>query len=158
MKRAFSLLGISLLALAACTPNVQTRGHIGEATAYASVVVGQTTRDQVRTMLGSPSSASSFGEETWYYVTSTKESVAFFKPEITSQSIVRIIFSTDGVVRTVERFNAADMQHVAFAARETKTEGQELTVIDQLLGNMGKFNAPGTTPGSAGASGPRGRR
>ncbi len=156
MKRFFLLFCLSLTA---CSPNVETRGHIADADAYAQIKVGETTRDKVLTTFGSPSTTASFGQETWYYVMARKESFAFFKPEITDQNVLRIAFNTDGTVAAVEKFDKASMRDIAIAKRETATEGQELTFIDQLLGNVGRFNSPGTTPGGAGGvSGTRGRR
>jgi outer membrane protein assembly factor BamE (lipoprotein component of BamABCDE complex) len=157
-KHIFAVFAISA-ALSACSPNVESRGHVAEMEAYTQIKVGETTRDQVLQTFGSPSTTASFGQETWYYVTAKKESFAFFKPEITDQNVVRVAFNTDGTVAAVEKFDKSSMQEIAITKRETATEGQELTFIEQLLGNVGRFNSPGTTPGSAGGmSGARGRR
>lgn len=159
MKRLLAFFSLCA-ALTACSPNVETRGHVADVDAYTQIKVGETTRDQVLDRFGSPSTTSSFGQETWYYITAKKESFAFLRPELTDQSVVRLAFNGEGVVSAVEHFSKADMQDIAIAKRETATEGQELSFVEQLLGNVGRFNSPGNTPGNAGvtSSGARGRR
>ncbi len=50
-----------------------------------------------------------------------------------------IRLSCDGVVDTIERIDApgVDVPHVR---RKTPTSGNEITVMEQLIGNVGRFN------------------
>ena len=73
------LLCIGLLTVAACSPKVENHGYVSEGAIKDKLVVGQTTKDEVLTALGSPSAQSSFGDEAWYYITSRREATAFLR-------------------------------------------------------------------------------
>lgn len=147
------ILCMAGLLLAACSPNVETRGHLEQTEWKTQIIPEQTTRDDVVNLLGSPSARASFGDETWYYITTRRESFAFFKPEVTAQDTVRISFNADGTVKTIDSFDASQAQDVEYATRVTPTEGHQMTFMEQFLGNLGRFNSPGTAPGSSRAPG-----
>ena len=130
--------------VAACAPKVDNKGYVKQTDLLSSIVAGQTSKQEIVDLFGSPSSQSSFGAETWYYIGSRKETVGFLKPEQVDQDITRIEFDAGGVVSKVERYtqdNASDIQHVN---RETPTEGHSLGFVEQVMGNVGRFNKPGS--------------
>jgi outer membrane protein assembly factor BamE (lipoprotein component of BamABCDE complex) len=137
---------LSACLLAACSAKVDTRGYVSTGDIKTMVSVGQ-TRDEVLTNLGSPSSQSSFGNETWYYISSRKEATAFLKPEVVKQDVTKIEFDTAGMVSKVETFNEENSQDIAIAKRKTPTEGHSLGFMEQLLGNVGRFNKPADNSG-----------
>ena len=136
-------LVILLLALSACSPKVDNNGYIQEGDLKSQIVPGQTTRDEVRAKFGSPSAQSSFGDETWYYITSRKETLAFLAPEVADQHVTRIAFDAAGVVSDVKAFSKADAVQFDVVKRATPTEGHQLGFFEQALGNIGRFNKPG---------------
>ncbi len=128
--------------LAACIPpQVENRGYVDALGRTKQIVVGTTTRDDVRQLLGTPSLTNNFGEESWYYISKKKEAVAFLKPEITDQHVTRIAFDQSGLVTKVEAKTLKDAQGVEVAKEVTPTEGQQLGFVEQMLGNVGRFNA-----------------
>jgi outer membrane protein assembly factor BamE (lipoprotein component of BamABCDE complex) len=139
---------MALLALSACSPKVDNAGYIRESDLKSQVSAGL-SRDEVRTRLGSPSAQSTFGTETWYYVSSRKEATAFFKPEIVEQEVLRIEFNQAGVVTTVQAYDKEDAKQFDIAKRTTPTEGHQMGFIEQAIGNIGRFNAPGGRNSSA---------
>jgi len=142
----FTLFISAFFLLAACSPKVEDRGYIKNTAENvdfkSALVIGQTSKQEVLDKFGSPSSQSSFGTETWYYISSKKEGVAFFKPEVVDQQIADIEFDNSGLVSAVNFYNQSDAQKVALVKRTTPTEGHSLTIIDQTLGNLGRFNRP----------------
>ncbi len=131
-----------LLGVTACIPpQVENRGHVDALNRTKEIVEGTTSRDEVREMLGSPSVTNNFGEEVWYYIHKKKEAVAFLEPEITDQHVTRIVFDETGVVKKLEMRGLKDSQKVAIATETTATEGQQLGFFEQMLGNVGRFNA-----------------
>jgi len=149
MKR-FQL--ITLVFLAACSPKVENHGYMKQGEIKDALVVGQTTKDEVLTALGSPSAQSSFGEEAWYYISSRREATAFFKPKVTEQDIIRIAFDAGGVVSKVENYNKDNAKEFDTVKRTTPTEGHSMGIMEQLLGNLGRFNKP---PGAKSPTGSR---
>lgn len=143
-----------LCGVTACDPKVDTGGYVSEAPIKELISAGKSTRDEVLSKLGSPSSQSSFGEETWYYITDRKEAYAFLKPEVVEQEVTRITFDPSGVVSKVETYNKDDGAEFSLVKRTTPTEGHQLGFFEQIVGNIGRFNHPdsgtGVTPGRKG--------
>jgi outer membrane protein assembly factor BamE (lipoprotein component of BamABCDE complex) len=156
MKQFHIVNMVFLVALAACSPKVSNGGYAQESEIKDQIVVGQTTKDQVREKLGSPSSQSEFGNETWYYIANRQETVAFLAPQIVKQEVVSVEFDNAGVVSKINNYNKTDGQQFALEKQTTPTEGHTLGFFEQLLGNIGRFNhpvdgsdtvAPGRKPG-----------
>jgi outer membrane protein assembly factor BamE (lipoprotein component of BamABCDE complex) len=143
-----------LLVLAACSPKEQIHGYMKQGEIKERLVIGQTTKDEVQAVLGSPSSQSTFGEDSWYYIWSRRETVAFFAPETVEQNVVRIVFDASGVVNRVEAFDKTDGKPIDLAKRVTPTEGHSMGIMEQFLGNLGRFNkSGGGLPGQHGPPG-----
>ena len=133
----FCLCGVLMVA---CEPMVDTRGHVDEREMKTVLKVGVNTREDVERLFGSPSSRSNFGEETWYYIRTRKESQAFFKPEITDQKVTELVFEPSGVLKGMREYGNADATGVQVVEKVTPTEGHSLGFFEQLLGNVGRFN------------------
>jgi outer membrane protein assembly factor BamE (lipoprotein component of BamABCDE complex) len=131
-----------IVSLPACIPaQVENRGHVDALNRTKEIAEGVTTRDQVQAMLGTPSVKNNFGQEVWYYIRKQKEAVAFLEPTIKEQHVTRITFDETGVVKHLETKTLKDSQQVAIAEETTPSEGQELGFFEQMLGNVGRFNA-----------------
>lgn len=141
-------LVLLFLAAAACSPIVDNRGYVKQGNLKDRIVVGQTSKQEVFDQFGSPSSQSSFGAETWYYINVRKETMGFLKPEAVDQDITRVEFDTAGIATKVENYAQDATQEVKNVKRETPTEGHSLGFIEQALGNVGRFNKAGDTSGS----------
>jgi outer membrane protein assembly factor BamE (lipoprotein component of BamABCDE complex) len=144
------------LVLPACSSEsiskVNNAGYVREVEIKEQISIGSSTKDDVLSKLGSPSSQSTFGNETWYYITAKKEGLAFMKPEVVEQHVTRVEFDNGGVVSAIESFDHDDGHDFKIAKRTTPTEGHSLGFFEQILGNIGRFNAPsdkggGSAPG-----------
>ena len=133
---------VAALALGGCSPKVENRGYISQGNFKESIKVGQTSKDDVLQKFGSPSSQSSFGPESWYYISSRKEGVGFMKPSVVEQDVVDISFDSAGIVTAVDSYDKDSAKDVDLVKRTTPTEGHSLSFIDQTLGNLGRFNKP----------------
>lgn len=133
-----SVLSAALLT-AACAPTVNLQGNIVRASDLERVQVGQDTRASVAAQLGNPSTVSNFEDDVWYYVGQRTEQTAFFKPEIVERQIVAITFQPGGQVANVQTLTLEDGKVIAFVERETPTAGQSITVLQQVIGNIGRF-------------------
>ena len=127
------------VALAACTAAVDHRGNLPDPLVLQKIQPGATSRDEVATMLGSPSSIAVFGEETWYYISTETERLAFYEPEVLDQQVVAIAFDSAGVVESVRQYGPEDAREIELVDRKTRTGGKKLTFIQQLFGNIGRF-------------------
>ena len=125
---------------AACTPAIEQRGNLLDVDKLASVEPGL-SQDDVQDMLGSPSSKATFGEETWYYIATRIETLAFYEPVVLEQQVVAVAFDKDGTVESVRRYGLDDARAIELVDRTTPTGGRRLTLLQQLLGNLGRFPA-----------------
>ena len=135
-----ALLVIVVLGIAACSPQIRTHGNMVDPDALAKINPGSSTTGEVLGLLGSPSSEANFGQRTWYYIGQRTERQAFLKPEIIERRVVYVDFDQSGLVDTIGSLDLEDGKKLAFITRETPTAGQKVTLIKQLLGNIGRFN------------------
>ena len=129
-----------MFAVGGCTPTIDQRGNLPDQDQLALIREGKSTREDVRDLLGTPSSTGSFGAETWYYISAKTKNYAFFSTEILEQKVVAISFKRDGIVEKVREVNAAEAKEVEPVDRTTPTAGKDLGILEQFLGNLGKFN------------------
>jgi outer membrane protein assembly factor BamE (lipoprotein component of BamABCDE complex) len=85
-----------------------------------------------------------------------KSRVAFKQPQVISRNITAITFNKDSeLVESVNNYTLKDGKVIAYNGRETPTRGRELSILEQLLGNVGRGSlaptqddtAPGNRPG-----------
>lgn len=133
---------LAALALVACVPQVSNHGYRLDEAALAQVEPGRTSREQVLQLLGSPSSLTTFDGSVWYYVGQRTERMSFYQEEVVNQDVVAIAFDDQGTVTSVDRHGLDRAHEISFVDRETPTTGSELTVLEQFIGNIGRFNPP----------------
>lgn len=102
--------------------------------------MGQSTADDVTALLGSPTTTSNFGDEVWYYITQKQERVGVFAPEVTEQHVTALTFDKDRHVISIEEYTKEQGKSVQIVGKTTPTEGHNLTFMEQMLGNLGRFN------------------
>ena len=152
-RLSFPALIASLLAVAglpACAPTVDKRGNLPEPDKLAEIRPGATTRDEVSKILGTPSSISVFNEKTWYYISRRTKQVAFFDPDVTDQQVYIVNFDDRGVVKAVDHRNLKDARDIEPAPGATPAPGRELTFLEQIIGNVGRFNKTSSSSSSGG--------
>jgi len=149
-SRLTPLLAMAAL-IAACAPIVDTRGNVTDADVVEKIRVGATTRDEISSVLGSPSSVATFDPNTWYYISKRTETVAFFRPEVLDQKVLTIRFDEAGLVREVSQSGKEAGEEIEPVDRVTPTSGQSFSFFQQVFGNIGRFgDEPGKrrVPGS----------
>jgi len=153
---AFAVIALPL-ALGACAPVSSTHGFTAISDKPAEVKAGEDTKSTVMERLGSPSAVSTFDPNTWFYVSQSVQRVAFYKPRVTQREVVAVAFGEDEKVKAVNSYTLEDGKVIAFNGRATPTRGRELTILEQLLGTVGRAaNALGGRPEDE--EGPGGRR
>ncbi|WP_437378142.1 outer membrane protein assembly factor BamE [Inquilinus limosus] len=150
--RAMAACLLAAAALAACSPRVATRGNLVEDYRLEQVHTGTSTKSDVATILGTPTTVSTFDDNVWYYIGQRVETVAFFEPEVTKRRVLRMQFDpTTGMLTDMKELSLQDGEQVALVSRETPTLGRRIGILEQFLGNIGRFNTEGT--GTAAARG-----
>ena len=136
---------------AACAPVVGQNGFQAIDSKPADIVAGTDTKQTVLTKLGTPSTTSTFERDNvWYYISQVTEKYTYNRPHVTQRSVTEITFNDAGQVSGVNSLGLEDGRVVAMNGRETPTRGRQLTILEQLLGNVGRGQLPRTdedTPG-----------
>lgn len=151
--RLFLLATVASLSLAACDPRVDQRGHVATPGTVEKLQPGQQTRNDVLTLLGSPSTTATFDDETWYYISQRVETTAFLAPDTKEQTVMALKFDKAGVLKDMNTYTLKDGRAVEMVDRKTPTAGKELTIIEQVFGNVGRFGGGGggyTAPSTLG--------
>lgn len=154
---AFAAIAAALLSSTACAPIVSYSGFQAIESDPKDVKVGADTKSTVRGKLGSPSATSTFDPNVWFYMNQIKQRVAFQRPSVIARNVTAISFNKESeAVESVNNYTLKDGKVVAFNSRETPTRGRELTILEQLLGNVGRGSMlpqndedtlPGNRPG-----------
>lgn len=131
------------LAAAACAPRIDQRGNKPDEDQVVQINPGVDDKNRVAELIGTPSAISTFDDRTWYYISKRTEATAFFDPEVVDQEVLAISFDDGGIVENMRIYGQEDGRAIAYVDRTTPTEGNELTLIQQLLGNLGRFNPEG---------------
>ncbi len=127
--------------LSSCDSSVHTRGNFLDPEKLADIRPGEISRNEVREILGSPSSIMPFSGDTWYYISQRTETLAFFKPEVMKRQVIVISFGEGGKVTSVDTLGLGQGQDIIPVPRKTLTHGNKMTVLEQLVGNLNRFNA-----------------
>ena len=128
------------VASAACTARVDTRGNLPDPDLVAQITVGKHDRNAVIETLGSPPTTAVFDDEVWYYISQRTETLAFLAPKVIERQVLIVHFDRAGIVTAIETHDLDDARTIERVERTTPTAGNELTFIDQLVGNFGRFN------------------
>ena len=129
----------------ACAPVVGNHGFQIIDVNPKDIAVGTDTKSTVLAQLGSPSAVSTFEDNIWYYISQTTERYTYNRPQVSQRSVTAITFNEgDDKVTEVRNLGLEDGQQIAMERRETPTRGRELTVLEQLLGNVGRGQLPRT--------------
>lgn len=147
---------LAALAVAGCTATENRRGYLETPGMLEAIRVGVDTKSSLQAALGSPSTAGTFNDNTWYYIATTQEDLLFFEPEETQRKIVAVNFGPGEVVQSVQTYGAENAVEVSFSRSETPARGRELSFLQQIFGNIGRSGPMGGINNEA--DDPRGRR
>lgn len=133
------LAAASALALSACEATYTNHGFAPQI-AQLEQISSSDTRGSILRQLGEPSASGTFESESWYYMASRVENYAFYAPKIVDRKVVAIRFDDAGRVSNVARYGIEDGQVIDLITRTTPTYGREITILQQLFGNLGRVS------------------
>ena len=155
-KSAFALSAFALLATGGCVPMTSYSGFQVVENNPTDLKVGEDTKSTVMSKLGSPSATSitqsgaakpgqelaptrGYESNLWFYMSQVTDRVAFYKPRVARRDVVAVSFDpASEQVASINTYTLEDGKVIAFNGRETPTRGREITILEQLLGNVGQ--------------------
>jgi outer membrane protein assembly factor BamE (lipoprotein component of BamABCDE complex) len=146
---------IACLALSGCSWLMnppQVRGNKIDPEQMKELTPGVSTKADVTAVIGSPTAHDSFDDNIWLYISELTQSRIGQTLGELKQNVVVMTFDQGGVLQKVEEKDKADALPVSVVRRVTPSPGTEASFLQQLLGNIGRFN-PGGAMGSSGGGG-----
>ncbi len=142
MKRVAGLVLAAIIGggLSGCAAEVKNHGYAPDDALLAEITAGTDTRGSVRRKIGRPSTTGVFTESGWYYVATTVEHYLYYQPKVTDRRVVAVQFDADDVVAAVNVYGLEDGRIIDLQTRTTPTHGRELTILQQILGNIGSLS------------------
>jgi outer membrane protein assembly factor BamE (lipoprotein component of BamABCDE complex) len=116
------------------------RGYIVDPRIMSQIKVGETTKPQALTLMGTPSTTSTVGGDAWYYIgQKMQRSLAFMAPKMTDQFVVALYFDKGGKVQRIANYGMKDGKVFDFVSRTTPTGGAEPNFLGNMFKNFMKF-------------------
>jgi outer membrane protein assembly factor BamE (lipoprotein component of BamABCDE complex) len=147
--RPSTLALIACLLLPACSffeAKPQVRGNAVDPDDLKQLVVGTSTTKDATALLGSPTAHATFDDNTWIYISEVTRTRIGRKLGEDKQNVVVLTFDQSGVLRDVKKLGMDDAQPVQVVSRTTPSPGSEASFLQQLFGNIGRYNPlPGAT-------------
>ncbi len=121
------------LALGACEGEVINRGWQMDDRALEQIKPGASA-EQVLLVLGTPSTVSTVGGKTYYYVSQRlTRRFQFMGERLEDQRVIAVYIDAKNRVSRVANFGLQDGQVFDFISRTTPTSGDEITILRQLF-------------------------
>ena len=130
------------LAVGGCESIVDQRGFAATPGSVEKLEVDTQSREDVVRLIGSPSTVATFNPNVWYYIAQKQEYYAFFKPTMLEQNVMQLNFNKSGRLTAIKKYDLSNSKDIDMVSRITPTAGKEITVLEQIMGNVGRFSGP----------------
>lgn len=159
MPRPTASLLLMLAALCGCsvveTPRT-LRGNRVDPDLLKELVIGTSTKKDASSLLGSPTTHATFDDNQWIYISETTHTRIGQTPGVLKQNVTVLDFDPNGTLRGIKRLNEDDGRDVSVVSRSTPSPGSEASFLQQLLGNVGRYNVGGLGAGGSTDNAPGG--
>jgi outer membrane protein assembly factor BamE (lipoprotein component of BamABCDE complex) len=116
------------------------RGYLLDERAVQQVKPGMNA-DQVLQTLGTPSTVSTVGNKSWYYISQTsRRRVAFMGESLTDQRVTAVYFDRNLKVERIALYGIQDGKVFDFISRSTPSSGEDNNFVGTLFRGLGALN------------------
>lgn len=126
-----------LFTASACSKIVNTHGQIVSQARIEALQPNLHSKRDVMRILGSPSTTSTFDGNTWIYLTETTVSRPLSPNQLAQRDLLVLKFNDDDILTEVIQKDETSGKVITPSSRATKTQGESLGVIDQIINNVG---------------------
>ena len=117
------------------------RGYQVDEETLSQLKVGATTKPEALALLGTPSTTSTVGGDTWYYIgQKMKHTLDFMPIQMTDQHVLAVYFAKDGKVDRIANYGMKDGKVFDFVSRTTPTGGTEPDFLKNMMGGLFRFS------------------
>ena len=123
--------------MAGCAATTIKHGHHLNDTDLQQIQPGM-SQDAVRNALGTPDTTSAVPSgNAFYYISSTRKQMAFYKPEEVDRRVVAVYFNRAGSVEQVANYGMKDGRVFDYVKRETPAHMRDRTFISRFFRGVG---------------------
>jgi outer membrane protein assembly factor BamE (lipoprotein component of BamABCDE complex) len=133
------LLGVSLTSsLSGCSGGEEfQRGYLVDEKAVSQIKPG-TGAPQVLQILGTPSTVSTVGNQSWYYISqTTRRRLQFMGEDVIDQRVTAVYFSKGLKVERIAVYGLQDGKVFDFISRTTPAGGADNSFLQQVFKGLG---------------------
>lgn len=150
IKNFIKIIGVYTLTaimLTGCGLETHQSGDLPTQTRLNTLKIGQ-NRDAVVRILGMPAyqaplMADNEAGYVYVYAKIRKLSRAFLPPKETDREIYVISFNKENIVTNIRHLDQSNQIAIAYDETETKSGGRELSTLEQIAKNFGRYDAGG---------------
>lgn len=142
MKIKFSVTFVTVLvvgALFGCSPKVQVHGYMPLSSNIVALKPGVSTKSDVVQLIGTPAFINTFADNRWHYVAYKTEQIGFWEPKILQYDVLQLVFDEEQILEEMRRGDKTALVALQHDKEVTPSSGREMTVMEQLIGNIGRF-------------------
>lgn len=144
-----AFIGLIGTGLSACITEELRHGYQIDQAALATVKPGMGP-EQVLQTLGSPSTVSTVGNKSWYYISqNTSRTVMFLGEQVEDQKVVAVYFTPAFKVERVALYGLQDGRIFDFIERTTPTSGADRAFLSQLFRGLTRYEPFGSGTGAS---------
>ncbi|AWN39877.1 outer membrane protein assembly factor BamE [Methylobacterium durans] len=143
-----AVIGVLGAGVSGCIGEDLRHGYQIDQAAVASIKPGSSP-EQVLQTLGTPSTVSTVGNKSWYYISqNTRRTVMFLGESVQDQKVVAVYFTGGFKVERVALYGLQDGRIFDFIERTTPTSGQDRAFLSQLFRGLTRYEPFGGNSGS----------
>lgn len=129
------------LAVAGCAGEIRRHGYVPEEGALDQIQIGS-SKDQVRLIMGTPTTTAALGNEVYFYISETKRHILFLEPKAVDRRVLTFYFNEEDRLARVANYGLQDGKVFDFITRTTPSRGDELTLLREMLGSLAQGPSP----------------
>ena len=134
------LIFILCFSVTGCSKLVEQSGVPINNEVFQDLIIGSSTKNQVKKNLGEPLMIDTHNGETWIYFSQKIEKIAFFAPKLTDRTVMLLKFKNNRLINK-ESFTQQDSKIIDISTNKVISGGRKLTILQQIFGNIGNFSS-----------------
>ncbi len=127
---------IAAIALAGCESTIAPHGHSIDSIELDQIVPGQTTRADVRAVLGKPSFEGAFDSGKIYYLSEVMIEPPGGRKRLSARTMIVIALNEAGVVTEIEVRDETSGNRIAYLDEKSPTPGDNFGVAEQIFSTL----------------------
>ena len=131
-----------------CASNKVSNNHgfISLQSKFEKIIINKTNKNDILSIIGPPSSVSSFDENKWFYIQRIKKNQSLIKlgvKKIDKNNILVVRFNNKGILSNKKILNINDMNDIKFSKDITEKEFKQNDILFKVFSSLReKANAP----------------